>query len=295
MSGYYYPPHSSPQEDEEDFDFQSYQTTPLRPQAVYQQQYAGQQFSSPFIEQGQFYTQTQPSPQTYYQQPQQYQQQWAYTTTPMQQQQWMPPTVPSNAPFYQRTTTQFPSYTEPSTTAYSSPEIPFAGPSRTSTGYLSPGEGARITRATSFASNASSNASAYSQSDVSRSASPSASEMMKWGRQLDNGAWRCAYPGCTSRSTFSRGCDLRKHYKRHTKSLFCRYQDCPQAHEGGFSSKKDRARHEAKHDPQIMCEWEGCNRLFSRVDNMVSFLEIDLIWQLLIVLRSSEGPCSASA
>jgi hypothetical protein len=63
---------------------------------------------------------------------------------------------------------------------------------------------------------------------------------------------------------------LRKHYRRHSKHLFCRYEGCPQATEGGFSSKKDRARHEQKHDPNILCEWEGCDRLFSRVDNMVS-------------------------
>jgi hypothetical protein len=94
--------------------------------------------------------------------------------------------------------------------------------------------------------------------------------MAKWGVRNANGTWSCAYPSCSSRSTFNRGCDLRKHYKRHTKSLFCRHEGCPQATEGGFSSKKDRARHEAKHDPKIVCEWEGCDRLFSRVDNMVS-------------------------
>lgn len=107
-------------------------------------------------------------------------------------------------------------------------------------------------------------------------------------------AWRCAYPGCTSRATFTRGCDLRKHYNRHSKHLFCRVEGCPQsqaaalaksaasaAHSpngtpiltGGFSSKKDRARHEAKHNPGIKCEWHGpngedCGRMFSRMDNM---------------------------
>jgi hypothetical protein len=98
-------------------------------------------------------------------------------------------------------------------------------------------------------------------------------------------AWRCAYPGCTSRATFTRGCDLRKHYNRHSKHLFCRVDGCPQSQAaaaarsadgtltGGFSSKKDRARHEAKHNPGIKCEWKGpqgeeCGRLFSRMDNM---------------------------
>ncbi|KAK5420304.1 hypothetical protein LTR06_001776 [Exophiala xenobiotica] len=100
-------------------------------------------------------------------------------------------------------------------------------------------------------------------------------------------AWRCAYPGCTSRATFTRGCDLRKHYNRHSKHLFCRVDGCPQSEgaaasraksadqplAGGFSSKKDRARHEAKHSPSIKCEWrspdgEECPRVFSRMDNM---------------------------
>jgi hypothetical protein len=100
-------------------------------------------------------------------------------------------------------------------------------------------------------------------------------------------SWRCAYPGCTSRATFTRGCDLRKHYNRHSKHLFCRVDGCLQSEAaaaarakstdqpltGGFSSKKDRARHEAKHNPGIKCEWRGvdgeeCGRVFSRMDNM---------------------------
>ncbi|KAK5944310.1 hypothetical protein PMZ80_003591 [Knufia obscura] len=112
-------------------------------------------------------------------------------------------------------------------------------------------------------------------------------------------AWRCAFPNCTSRAVFTRGCDLRKHYNRHSKHLFCRVEGCPQSEAacinvaqqqavqagqepsdpsklavtGGFSSKKDRARHEAKHNPGIKCEWSGpngedCGRLFSRMDNM---------------------------
>ncbi|KIX04239.1 uncharacterized protein Z518_07793 [Rhinocladiella mackenziei CBS 650.93] len=110
------------------------------------------------------------------------------------------------------------------------------------------------------------------------------------GSSVGGGApqsWRCAYPGCTSRATFTRGCDLRKHYNRHSKHLFCRVDGCPQSEAaaaaraksadqpltGGFSSKKDRARHEAKHNPGIKCEWRGpegeeCGRVFSRMDNM---------------------------
>lgn len=105
--------------------------------------------------------------------------------------------------------------------------------------------------------------------EVSRSVSPSARAIADYGYKNSDGTWSCAWPGCTSRSRFTRACDLRKHYKRHSKTLFCRQHGCPQSTEGGFSSKKDRARHEAKHNPMITCEWDGCGRLFSRVDNMV--------------------------
>lgn len=107
-------------------------------------------------------------------------------------------------------------------------------------------------------------------SDTSRSTSPNnPADLQNFGFALADGrSWRCAHPGCTSRATFTRGCDLRKHFRRHTKSLFCRHEDCPQSTEGGFSSKKDRDRHEASHRPGVPCEWEGCDRVFSRVDNM---------------------------
>lgn len=94
-------------------------------------------------------------------------------------------------------------------------------------------------------------------------------DLQNFGYQLQDGvSWRCAHPGCTSTAVFTRGCDLRKHFRRHTKTLFCHHEDCPQSIEGGFSSKKDRDRHEAKHKPGVSCEWEGCDRVFSRVDNM---------------------------
>lgn len=132
---------------------------------------------------------------------------------------------------------------------------------------------------------------AASGSDISRSSSPNPAELHNFGYPLPDGcvycslihisegqdlltfplnrrSWRCAHPGCTSPAVFTRGCDLRKHFRRHTKSLFCRHEDCPQSTEGGFSSKKDRDRHEAKHRPGVPCQWEGCERLFSRVDNM---------------------------
>lgn len=93
-------------------------------------------------------------------------------------------------------------------------------------------------------------------------------DLRRYGIPTGDGAWRCAHPGCTSQAVFRRGCDLRKHFNRHRKHLFCRHKGCPQSRQGGFSSKKDRARHEAKHNPGIVCEWDGCGRVFSRVDNM---------------------------
>ncbi|OJJ74979.1 hypothetical protein ASPBRDRAFT_205029 [Aspergillus brasiliensis CBS 101740] len=106
-----------------------------------------------------------------------------------------------------------------------------------------------------------------SLSDTS-SARSQTRDLTNYGIQNPDGSWRCAYPGCSSHAVFRRGCDLRKHYNRHRKHLFCRYEGCPQAVRGGFSSKKDRDRHEAKHNPEIPCEWDGCQRVFSRVDNM---------------------------
>lgn len=148
------------------------------------------------------------------------------------------------------------------------PNLISPGPSSMPARYL-PADNINTTRATRAQSLASNISSAQSR-DFSRGTSPSASEMSKWGTNNSDGSWSCAYPGCSSRSTFNRGCDLRKHFKRHTKSLFCRLEGCPQSVEGGFSSKKDRSRHEAKHNPGVVCEWDGCERLFSRQDNMVS-------------------------
>ena len=82
-------------------------------------------------------------------------------------------------------------------------------------------------------------------SDTSRSTSPNPADLSNFGILLPDGrSWRCAYAGCTSNARFTRGCDLRKHYHRHTKSLFCRHEYCPQSKEGGFSSKKDLVRYE---------------------------------------------------
>ncbi|KAL8341516.1 hypothetical protein RB598_003443 [Gaeumannomyces tritici] len=81
------------------------------------------------------------------------------------------------------------------------------------------------------------------------------------------GSWRCTHPGCGSTRAFLRACDLRKHYRAHTKSHFCSIDGCPRFY-NGFSSEKDCRRHMRSHNPNIECPAEGCGRKFSRVDNM---------------------------
>ena len=105
--------------------------------------------------------------------------------------------------------------------------------------------------------------------ELSRLASPNLETLTAYGFKHPDNSWSCAMPGCTSLTRFTRACDLRKHYNRHSKTFFCRYNGCPKSTEAGFSTRKDRARHESKHNPMIVCEWKGCGRLFSRVDNMV--------------------------
>ena len=64
----------------------------------------------------------------------------------------------------------------------------------------------------------------------SHSAFPNPADLHNFGFLLPDGrSWRCAFPNCTSQLAFTRGCDLRKHHKRHTKSLFCRHEECPQS------------------------------------------------------------------
>lgn len=168
-----------------------------------------------------------------------------------------------------------------------SSRLPSSTSNRTLGAHLSPemNNSTRASRATSVAESIASSVLS-SQTDFSREDSPSATEMSKWARRNSSGTWSCAYPGCTSQSRFKRGCDVRKHYKRHTKSFYCRHQGCPQAVEGGFSSKKDRARHEGKHNPVIVCEWEGCRRLFSRQDNMVSGVVVESL--VCVCVRGEE-------
>ncbi|KAJ5950858.1 uncharacterized protein N7479_009271 [Penicillium vulpinum] len=87
------------------------------------------------------------------------------------------------------------------------------------------------------------------------------------GYQDTNGDWRCNYSGCLSNQVFMRACDLRKHYRSHQKTYFCKELDCEWS-KIGFSSSKDCQRHMRSHRPMIKCsaaESLGCTRVFSRV------------------------------
>jgi hypothetical protein len=172
------------------------------------------------------------------------------------------------------TQSRLPAYTSPQQSyEYAHPTVPQISP------YARSGPATSTTRharAQSFHSVGSGTGGEDDEDTFSRSSSPGQADLSAYGYLNEQGTWSCAYPGCTSRAVFTRGCDLRKHHKRHTKSFFCRYPSCSQSTGGGFSSKKDLARHEAKHNPGVVCEWEGCDRIFSRVDNMVSLIS-DLI------------------
>lgn len=254
---YQFPPS---EEDDKNEELADQQYIPTNTQGVSQQyaQYSAQ-YQAPLLNQQQMYNDR----AQFVQQMQQYRQQQYYPSQLPQQMQWaQQPTVPSNYVYPQQGVSQYPQYSQTMQFA----QLPaVAGPSGTQPSYLSPQQPIRprAVRSLSLASS-----QGDDESDTSRGVSPNASEMLRWGRRNNDGTWSCAWQGCTSRSRFNRGCDLRKHYKRHEKHLFCRVEGCPQGTEGGFSSKKDRDRHEASHNPQIPCS-ERCGKLFSREDNMV--------------------------
>lgn len=92
-------------------------------------------------------------------------------------------------------------------------------------------------------------------------------DIFEIGFQDTNGDWRCNYSGCLSTQVFLRACDLRKHYRSHQKTYFCKERDCHWS-KIGFSSSKDCQRHMRSHRPMIKCsaaESLGCTRVFSRV------------------------------
>lgn len=173
MSGYYYPTHQSPHEEDE-FDFGQ----PLQTHT-----HASQPFDTydPFLgqptatdaDQSHFYTDS----QQIYQHTPPFQH--PFDPSLNQHPAWIAPTIPSNY-YPQQTDAPYPHYPEPGNYGQ---DMTTAGPSRRPTSYLSPelAERTRASRSTSFASNASSAYSA-SHSDVSRSVSPNASEMSKWVR-----------------------------------------------------------------------------------------------------------------
>lgn len=178
----------------------------------------------------------------------------------------MPPQTTPSLPI-----SQVPSYQSSPAMAFSSPQLSYTSEPAIASASSHMHDHRRTYSHDSHISYASTQAPspAHSESAFSRSSSPGNADMSQFGYLNAHGTWNCNYPGCTSRAVFTRGCDLRKHHKRHTKSFFCRYPGCSQSTGGGFSSKKDLARHEAKHNPGVVCEWDGCDRIFSRVDNMV--------------------------
>ena len=133
-----------------------------------------------------------------------------------------------------------------------------------------------------------------------RSGSPnSTTGLDEYGIPQGDGTWRCAYSGCRSPVSFARPCDLRKHFHRHARRWFCRYDGCDRSETGalatakaererglglgrgsgtepnsavatgvGYGTRKDRDRHERTHDPCIACPAPGCSRTFARADNM---------------------------
>ncbi|TKA74950.1 hypothetical protein B0A55_04941 [Friedmanniomyces simplex] len=170
MSNYYYPPEETPQEEDE-FDFNQAFSPPTSQSALFDPSYIRQPPAA-VPEQHQLFS----DPQQLYQQSNQYQQ--AFDIDIGQHPAWITHIVPSNYHPLPHSAASFPAFSE--TFDYSQ-DMVTAGPSSTAVNYLSPEEAAqtRTSRATSFASNASSIPS-VSQSDVSRSASPSAGEMAKW-------------------------------------------------------------------------------------------------------------------
>lgn len=92
-------------------------------------------------------------------------------------------------------------------------------------------------------------------------------DIFEIGYQDTNGDWRCNYSGCRSNKVFLRACDLRKHYRSHQKTYFCKERDCHWS-KVGFSSSKDCQRHMRSHRPMIKCsaaESLSCTRVFSRL------------------------------
>jgi hypothetical protein len=105
-------------------------------------------------------------------------------------------------------------------------------------------------------------------SDSSPEGYTDTTDLTNFRRLNTDGTWTCAYRDCKSSKIFRRDCDFRKHFKYHIKYLTCRYPECDQSGKGSFATRRDRDRHEKKHKPGVRCTWEGCEKVFSRTDNM---------------------------
>ena len=105
----------------------------------------------------------------------------------------------------------------------------------------------------------------------SASTSPDPTDLRHFGILLSDGrSWQCAYEGCTSQIRFTRGCDLRKHFRRHTKSYFCRHPGCPDK-DRGFSSNKDRVSLFSSFVCSVLALHERSSGLYT--SSLSSFLE----------------------
>jgi hypothetical protein len=151
----------------------------------------------------------------------------------------------------------------PQVTAYSYPSYTSMAPAPSlapETSLLPHGYGgSRPSRSHSASSSVglglSSNApSERSPPSLSRSLSPTSPDLRAYGFPNKNGTWNCSYPGCTSRAVFTRGCDLRKHHKRHTKSFFCRHMVTQIVHSLKVEvSRVRRILHDTKRNTTLEC------------------------------------------
>ncbi|KAK3620232.1 hypothetical protein LTR22_025672 [Elasticomyces elasticus] len=172
MSNYYYPPQPTPLENDV-FDFSQAFALPFSQASQCDQTYIAQPTATSTEwehlcgDEQQFYYQS-----NHYQQP--------LHMNISQHTAWETLAVPSNYPRLSQSLTPFPLF--PETFDYSQTMVT-AGPSVTSFDYLFPEELAYPSRATSNTSDTSS-APNLLRPDVSRSTSPSASEMARWAARL---------------------------------------------------------------------------------------------------------------
>lgn len=112
----------------------------------------------------------------------------------------------------------------------------------------------------------------YHNSNDLQPQSPGSADLHDLGYSTDGGkTWHCYFPECTNQAKFTRDCDLRKHFKKHTMSFPCRRSDCPQSIIGvppRFTCQKDRDRHEQRHTAEVICAFPRCDQQFSKIETM---------------------------